>query len=80
MDSVLTKTAFILKSIKFFTSAVSSRNNIIPFLRITSPSKSLYFCKAKDNKHDMRERKKLQIKQQNSQHTNNYANLIHFLH
>lgn len=40
----LTKTEFILKSIKFFTSAVSSRSSIMPFLRITSPSMSLYFC------------------------------------
>lgn len=45
--SALTRTAFILKSIKFFTSAVSSRNSIMPFLRITSPSKSLYFCSTK---------------------------------
>lgn len=41
--SVLTEIAFILKSIKFFTSAVSSRNRMMPFFRTISPSKSLYF-------------------------------------
>lgn len=39
-----TITAFILKSIKFFTSAAISRSRIIPSFRTTSTSESLYFC------------------------------------
>lgn len=44
MSRLLTITAFILKSIKFLTSAAISRSSIIPSFRTTSTSESLYFC------------------------------------